>query len=131
MKARFLLATATVALLAGMAVPSVSAQTPGITNPDVATPTILYFHIDGFQDFAINTQKPADLYNDASAVGLATHSFTCAGNPVPGSSPFQEFHTEYGYSSPSYVEYNFEENGRPRTHPERGISYDAQIDQTA
>lgn len=134
MKARFLLAAATVALLAGMAVPSVTAQAApavGINNPEVSTPTTLYFHMNGFQDFAINTQKPEDKYAEDSNVGLATHSFTCAGNPIPNSSPFQEFHTEYGYSSPSYVEYNFEQNGRPRTHPERGISYDAAIDPAA
>ncbi len=129
MKVRFLLAVASAALAASLAVPAVTAQAAevGIKNPTTATPTTLYFHINGFQDFAINTQKPEDKYSDISGIGLATSSLSCLPNP-PGSSPFVDYHKYYGYSSPSYVEYNFEENGRPRVHPERGISYDATID---
>src|SRR5688572_18584971 len=128
MKARLLFA---VALAAALLVPAVSAQAPevGIRNPTTPTPTTLYFHINGFQDFAINTQKPEDKYSETSGVGLITNSLTCIPNPPAGGAPFTENHKYYGYSSPSYVEYNFEENGRPRVHPERGISYDAVIDQ--
>jgi hypothetical protein len=129
MQARLLLAVATAALAASLVVPSVTAQEVGITNPETPTPTTLYFHINGFQDFAINTQKPEDKYSETAGVGLATNSLTCIPNPPAGGSPFVDYHKYYGYSSPSYVEYNFEENGRPRTHPERGISYDAVIDQ--
>jgi hypothetical protein len=128
MKARFLLALVAVALAASTVLPTASAQGVGIQNPNVSTPTTLYFHINGFQDFAINTQKPIDKYADSVSVGTATHTTSCIPNPGVGVNLSQEYHTEYGYSSPSYVEYDFEENGKPRTHPERGISYDAKID---
>jgi hypothetical protein len=129
MKARILFAAATVALCAAVAIPAVTAQAPevGIKNPTTATPTTLFFHINGFQDFAINTQKPEDKYAESAGIGLATSSLSCLPNTDFGA-PFQDYAKYYGYSSPSYVEYNFEENGRPRTHPERGISYDAVID---
>jgi hypothetical protein len=131
MRVRLLLALATASLLLGVA-PAAQAQTPGINNPTVSTPTTLYFHLINFQDFPINTQKPDDRFTDASAIGLATNSLTCVPKPPAGTgNPFQEFHKYYGYSSPSYVEYNFEQDGKPRTHPERGISYDAIIDQSA
>jgi hypothetical protein len=130
MRVRLLLAFAIAALFLGLA-PAAQAQTVGITNPNASTPTTLYFHLINFQDFPINTQKPDDRYTDSSAIGLATNTLTCIPNPPVAGSPFQEFHRYYGYSSPSYVEYNFEQDGKPRTHPERGISYDAVIDQGA
>jgi hypothetical protein len=133
MRVRLPLAFAIAALFLGLA-PAAQAQTPeiGIKNPNASTPTTLYMHLIDFQDFPINTQKPDDRYNDASGIGLATNTATCVPKPPAGTgNPFQAFHTYYGYSSPSYVEYNFEQDGKPRTHPERGISYDAQIDQSA
>ena len=133
MKARLFVAVATAAFLAMAVVPAVRAQAApapevGIKNPNTPTPTILYFHMINFQDFPINTQKPDDKYTQDVNVGLGTTTDTCIPNVVPGSSPFQEFHAYHGYSSPSYVEYNFLQDGVPRTHPERGISYDAIID---
>jgi hypothetical protein len=136
MRVRLLLAFAIAASFLGLA-SAAQAQAPGgaavgITNPNTSTLTTLYMHLINFQDFPINTQKPDDKYTDSSAIGLATNTLTCVKNPVPGTgNPFQEFHKYYGYSSPSYVEYNFEQDGKPRTHPERGISYDATIDQNA
>ena len=136
MRARLLLAFAIAALFLGLG-PAAQAQASagpaiGITNPSTSTPTKLYFHLINFQDFPINTQKPDDKYTDSSAIGLATNTLTCVPKPPAGTgNPFQEFHKYYGYSSPSYVEYNFEQDGKPRTHPERGISYDAVIDQNA
>ncbi|MHB8633879.1 MAG: hypothetical protein ACYDBQ_07945 [Thermoplasmatota archaeon] len=116
----------------GMVVPLASAQSGavavGIQNPNVSTPTTLYFHIIGHDDMPINTQKPSDNWTAQDALGLGTASSSCV-PPVPGEAlTGQEHHTFYGYSSPSIVEYNFIENGKPRTHPERGISFDAQLD---
>lgn len=127
-----LLAAVSAALLLGPANAAAQGSAPvGIQNPVASTPTILYFHLVDFQDFPINTQKPDDRYTEETGVGVATPSTTCIPNPDLGGSPFVDHHTYYGYSSPSYVEYDFEQDGKPRTHPERGISYDAQIDAAA
>src|SRR5688572_18809847 len=125
MRARFLLAVATTALLSLAAAPGATAQEIGINNPNASTPTTLYFHLIDFQDFPINTQLPDDRFTSNEGIGLATHSTNCIDNPPAGGSPFTDNQKYYGYSSPSYVEYNFEQDGKPRTHPERGISYDA------
>lgn len=112
------------------AIPAVHAETPGISNPTTSTPTNLYFHINGFQDFPINTQPPADTYKADEGIGLATHSASCAppGTPVDGAVR-HSYHTSYGFSSPSYVEYNFtDSDGKPRIHPERALSYDILVD---
>jgi hypothetical protein len=134
MKARLLLSVAIASLFLGFA-PAAQAQEIGITNPMVSTPTTLYMHLIDFQDFPINTQAPDDRFVDSTAIGLATHSLNCLPNPNDvagqGGAPFVDNHKYYGYSSPSYVEYNFEQDGKPRTHPERGISYDAVLDQNA
>jgi hypothetical protein len=135
MRARILLAVATTALAAMMVTPAVTAQEIGITNPTASTPTKLFFHLINFQDFPINTQEPDDRFTSSEGIGLATHSTNCIPNPNDvagqGGAPFVDNQRYYGYSSPSYVEYNFEQDGKPRTHPERGISYDAVIDQNA
>lgn len=106
-------------------------QTAGIQNPNVSTPTTLYFHLDGIQDFPINTQMPDDRYQKGNPYGLATNSFSCAG-PLPTGSggTTDAWHTYYGYATPGYVEYAFEEDGGPRYHKERGISFDALLDTT-
>ncbi len=100
---------------------------PGIYNPYQSTPTTMWFHINGFQDFPINTQPPSDKYAETVSVGLATHS----GCVSTGEQHFTDtsHHTWYGYSSPSYVQYDVDENGKPRIHQERGISYDVEFDQ--
>jgi len=138
MKARLLVAAAAAVFVLMALSPAARAQDApasnvqvGIKNPNVSTPTTLYFHMIDFQDFPINTQKPNDKYLQNVKVGTGTNTLTCIPNPPQGGTPFQEFHVRYGYSSPSYVEYNFEQDGKPRTHPERGISYDAQIDPNA
>jgi hypothetical protein len=136
MRSRLLVAVAATALLAMAVVPAARAQAAsdvqvGIKNPTTSTPTTLYFHMIDFQDFPINTQKPDDKYTQNVNVGVGTNSLTCLGDPPAGGHPFQEFHVRHGYSSPSYVEYNFEQDGKPRTHPERGISYDATLDGSA
>lgn len=135
MKARLLLTVATTALAAMMVAPVASAQDIGIRNPEVSTPTTLYFHLIDFQDFPINTQHPDDRFTASDGIGLATHSLNCLPNPNDvagqGGAPFVDHQKYYGYSSPSYVEYDFEQDGKPRTHPERGISYDAVMDRSA
>ncbi|MEA3136059.1 MAG: hypothetical protein QOC71_340, partial [Thermoplasmata archaeon] len=115
-----------IAFLVLLALP-VSAQTVGIHNPDTPSPVTLYMHLIDIQDFPINTQKPADGYTVSNAVGLLTSTTSC----LPDAGAYdtsQAWHTAYGYSSPSYVEYDIQQNGKPRVHPERGISYDAKLD---
>ena len=110
-------------------VPPASAQAPGIHNPDAPTPVTLYMHLIDLNDFPINTQEPDDHWTVSNAWGLTTSTTSCLPNGTPGADLSQQFHTFYGYSSPSYVEYSFETGGMPRVHPERGISYDALLDQ--
>jgi hypothetical protein len=110
-------------------VPPASAQAPGIHNPDAPTPVTLYMHLIDLSDFPINTQEPDDHWTVSNAWGLTTSTTSCLPNDTPGGDVSQAFHTFYGYSSPSYVEYSFESGGMPRVHPERGISYDALLDQ--
>ncbi len=120
--------TAGVLLLAALPAEAQTTLEPGIYNPTTSTPTTMYMHINGFQDFPINTQKPSDKYAESVQVGLATHS-SCVQDPS-GTQTFTQasHHTWYGYSSPSIVEYDVDENGKPRIHQERGISYDVQLD---
>lgn len=127
MLARTLLVASIVGLLAASM--TVSAQTVGIQNPEQSTPTTLYFHLNGFQDFPINTQKPDDRYAASEGIGIATHSTGCFPAAPDGTAQTnKEWHTYYGFSSPGYVEYDFDQDGEPRYHPERGISFDAEID---
>ena len=126
---RLLLATATVALLAS-ATPAIAqdpgTREPGIYNPTAWTPTILYFHINGFQEFPINTQPPDDSFSQHASYGLATHTVSCFGKGTGQPLVENNFNEFYGFSSPSYVEYNVTSNGQPRIHPERGFSYDVE-----
>lgn len=99
----------------------------GIENPDGFFPVTLYAHLMGWQDFPINTQEPQETWAEAEPRGLLTHTVSC----VPDGLPIhvnEEYHTLYGYSSPSYVEYDFLEGGKPRTHPERGLAGDVNIE---
>jgi len=116
-------------LMAPMGVAQKDGQTTGINNPYTSTPTTLYMHIDGIQDFPINTQPPDDRFWDDQKFGTASFSNSCMGDTPAG--PAQTFHTYYGYSTPGYVEYDFVERGGPRYHPERGISFDVDIDTSA
>ncbi|HET6399166.1 MAG TPA: hypothetical protein VFH47_06400, partial [Candidatus Thermoplasmatota archaeon] len=96
--------------------------------PTVPTPTTLYFHINGFQEFPINTQAPDDRFRETVTVGTLTNSNGCVKDPSGSAGvASQEFHTFYGYVSPSYVQYDVIENGKPRIHQERGIAYDVQL----
>lgn len=116
-------------LIAGSASAATAAPTePGIYNPTVSTPTSMYFHINGVQQFPINTQQPDDRYADVPGRGVVSHT-GCVEDPTDA----QEFtaasyHTWYGYSSPSLVEYDVDDNGKPRIHYERGLSYDIELD---
>lgn len=102
---------------------------PGIYNPNESTPVHMYFHVNGIQDFPVNTQPPDDKYQQSEGLGTITHSQGC--QDVPGFGLVSKTqHTFYGYSSPGYVEYDFDEGGKPRYHSERGISYDVQMDQS-
>ncbi len=110
---------------------SVSAQdslAPGIYNPDTSTPIQMYFHINGLQDTPINTQKPDDKYASNVPVGLATHSQGCVSDPTVPAIARGTRHSYYGFSSPGYVQYDVDQGGEPRYHPERGISFDVKMD---
>ncbi len=123
-------AIASAAILLCLIAASMPAQaSPVIQNPTASAPTTLYMHIDGIQDFPINTQPPDDRFQTSEAFGLATSTLSCLPTDVPGTSADNsEYHTYYGYSTPGYVEYDFEEQGKPRYHKERGISFDAELD---
>jgi hypothetical protein len=113
-----------------VALPGAAAQSPsvGIHNPDTPTPTTLFLHLIDLQDIPINTQQPDDNWTQSQAWGLTTSTTSCLPKDTPGVDASQSWHTFYGYSSPSYVEYAIEQGGKPRIHNERGISYDALLD---
>ncbi len=104
------------------------ARAPGIYNPNASTPIQMYFHINGLQDVPINTQKPDDRYASDVPVGLATHSQGCVNDPTVPALVRGARHTYYGFSSPGYVQYDVDQGGEPRYHPERGISFDVKMD---
>ncbi|HUR61547.1 MAG TPA: hypothetical protein VM286_04205 [Candidatus Thermoplasmatota archaeon] len=113
-------------------VPAAGAQTaaPGISNPAVSAPTKLYFHVGTNQDFPINTQMPALDYTADSGFGIANSSLSCLPqNDATKGQTDKRLTTYYGWSSPGYVEYNFTNgDGQPRIHPERGLSFDVDLD---
>lgn len=115
-----------VAFIAGPA----KGQDVGIQEVDQSTPTVLYMHIaDARNDFPINTQPPDDRFNQGASFGLFTQSQTCFDDPTGQAGLLNnEYHTYYGYSTPGYVEYDFQEDGLPRYHTERGISFDVRLD---
>ena len=133
MRIPFLL-VATTALLLASAVPA-QAQDVGIKNPETSTHTVLYFHVINVQDMPINTQVPNDEFTETGEWSPTAFTLKCLDDTtgaVTAGSTSQIFHTSRGYSSPSYVEYDYRSaDGTPRTHPERGISYDAMFDQGA
>ncbi|MEA3202780.1 MAG: hypothetical protein QOI63_446 [Thermoplasmata archaeon] len=103
------------ALLALALAPAAQAQ---VKNPNVSTPTTLYFHIfDTFNLFPVNTQAP-----DVEFFKVGGTNF-----PSIASQGFA-FNTIRGYATSGPVEYDFIENGQPRFHPERGIARDVLLD---
>jgi MYXO-CTERM domain-containing protein len=118
-------------LAAVLLAPLATAKDPGVYNPDASTATTLYMHLIDVQDFPVNTQEPDDKWTQDTSYGVATSTTSCLPKDTPGAAVSQQYHTFYGYSSPSYVEYLQEEGGKPRVHPERGISYDALLDTSA
>jgi hypothetical protein len=115
-------------LAALVALPAAAAQSTGILNPPDGAVTLHLHLVDVGQDFPINTQPAQELGFDPLS-SLAAHTFTCLPNPPAGGQPFMAFHTFYGYSSPGYVEYGFQENGRPRVASERQLGYDLVLDE--
>src|SRR5688572_30793117 len=122
MRTPFLLTTAT-ALLLLTALPAQAKV--GIENPDTSTPTTLYLHMINVQDMPINTQVPNDEFTDTGTWGATQMTLKCL-DPVTGDiqgtghgtggTTSQSYHTSRGYSSPSYVEYDYlDANRQPRT----------------
>jgi MYXO-CTERM domain-containing protein len=126
---RLLLVLSCLVVLAAPAVSAKEGFASGINNPDTPSPVTLYMHLIDIQDFPINTQRPDDRWTVSNAVGVATSTTSCLPDGTPGADLSQAWHTGYGYSSPSYVEYDIQEGNKPRIHPERGISYDAHLDE--
>ena len=110
--------------LAGLA----AAQAPvgGLAPPPAETgyaggPIVvpLYAHIyDLLQPVPLNTQPMIDL---DLARGFGSPS-------IAGAGPLETPTSLRWVSSPGLVEYNVTEDGFPRMHPERGISYDVMLD---
>ena len=96
-----------------------------LQNPNQSTPTTLYFHIfDTFNPFPVNVQPM-----NASFFEVGGTSFPTASNPIVSQQLGDyDFNTIRGFATSGPVEYDFNENGRPRYHPERGIARDVQID---
>jgi hypothetical protein len=115
-------------LISALIVSGASAQ---LANANSSTPVTLYFHLDGFQDFPVNTQPPMDFASDSTGSGTTGMTSTC----LPDGAPNQikgDFHTYYGYSTPGYVEYDeLDKNGTIRVHEERGLASDVMLDQPA
>lgn len=124
----FLLVAATALQGASAANAQAGAVKPTDGGPSGPVPVTLYFHLVGYEDFPINTQPPAEGFTLTPYEGLATATSDCLPE-VPGVGLVsRERHSFYGYSSPSYVEYDRMEGGLPRIHSERGLSYDVEID---
>lgn len=116
---------AAILLIAIAMAPAAHAQ--GIDNPDA--PTTLYFHLSANQDFPINTQPPDDRYASDDSRGLLAPTTSCVPDPTGQLGQLSKsFHTLYGFSTPGYVEYDFQEEGGPRIHPERGLASDVLLD---
>jgi hypothetical protein len=86
----------------------------------VAEPVTLYFHLDGFQDFAITTTPPPPGHDGSITTGIGTMTATCYDGAVPGQSFTQmEFSTNYGYVVNGQVVYSADAG--LRVPPQRGI----------
>lgn len=118
-----LLAAFVVAIPAGVAKDNPLVQGATTVFPEEVD-TTLYFHLLSISDFPINTQKPDPQWTQTAFWGVTTSTASCVGSVIGTNTVGlqQEYHTWRGYSSPSFVEYDFVENGRPRTHPERGLA---------
>jgi hypothetical protein len=113
------------ALLLALAGP---AGAQAVSAPIGATAATLHVHPVSWDDFPINTQAASfGPWDDVAHVPLPTTTATCVPNPSPLGTPFQEYHVWRGYSSPGFVEYASEQDGHPRTAPERQMGYDATL----
>ncbi len=83
----------------------------------------LYFHVNGFLDYPINAQRPADVPGKHSDGSLPSG---CVETALGSFSSYSK-HTWYGYNTPSKVEYDVLENGRPRVYHERGLNLDLEL----
>lgn len=88
-----------------------------------AAPVNLYAHTSTFQDFPLNTQEPQPSY---AALPLGGSWMSgCVQDPLDAQGlTDRSYHTWYAVSSPAKVDYDIDDNGRPRIHMERGISGD-------
>lgn len=95
-----------------------------------AAPATLYAHlVSNFYDFPMNTQEPDPAFAFDEGVGLATNTLTCVPQTPANGATREDYHTMYGYSSPSLVDYSVVgEGGLPRSFPERGVQADVQLD---
>jgi hypothetical protein len=80
--------------------------------------TVLYLHVFNGQDMPINPQAPGADYAIDDDFGAATSSLGCFPT-LPGVGFIEDFHTVYGYATPSPLHY--ERGGEPEVHPSRGL----------
>lgn len=113
-------------LWALLLVPLASGQA-SIDNPDDPTPVTLWMHCVSLGDCPINTQEPDPTFSSNVDLGLAQFSQGCVDVPAVGVFS-RTTHTIYGYSSPYYVQYEHDEGGHPRYHPDRGLASDVLLD---
>lgn len=125
--------------LTAFALPATASEVPMATGWEASVApwdvdTVLYFHLINIQDMPVNTQVPTYEARDTREVGVTSMTLTCVhattGEATQGTTS-QAFHTYRGYSSPSFVEYDFPGgDGSPRTWPMRGLSYDVLLNKS-
>lgn len=123
------------ALLLGLLLLPASVAAADAVEPTVVD-TKLYLHMLNVQAMPINTQEPDPAFIDLTGWGTFATSTTClqraAGDPDASQGMLgQSWHRYYGYSTPTFVLYDFAQNGNPMTHPERGLSMDIPLEGNA
>ncbi len=98
----------------------------GLQNPTEPSPAVLYFHFldrGALLDFPVTTQVPDGFARD-SYDAPAMQSTGCLRSPLGGATG-ESYHSFYGYSSPSYVDYAAE--NEPRAHWRPGMADDVHL----
>ena len=117
-------AVATLAVLAALAAAAVLPLPASGEVGAGSAPIEIYGHLDGLQDFMMNTQTPEPRGDDGPAV-LSGHTVACADAPLAGG---WGLHAWTGFYSSGPVEYAFEENGHPRIWPGEKLAGDLRPD---
>lgn len=114
--------------VAGLLLVVAPSANAAVSAPIGSTPTTLYAHLLDVQDFPVNTQPPQFLFERSPGVALAAHTLSCLPDPPAGGNPFMDSHSWHGFSTPTYVDYDFMQDGRPRYNNQRGLAWDIPVD---